>query len=104
MKQKINKIIEQEISRDDLIFKAGTKKNTKTYDFQSLKQSDFLKKNVSSGFIILNDAFEGQINSKNQTGNFNECTIPKSLNIKEGRLPIYENADRIIQGRQNFFL
>lgn len=44
MKQKINKIIKQKISRDDLIFKAGTKKNTKMYDFQSLKQSDFLKK------------------------------------------------------------
>ena len=34
--------VENKLSRDDLTYKTGNKKNDKTYDFQKFKQDDLL--------------------------------------------------------------
>ena len=38
---------------------------------------------IYGGVIMLNDAFEEQINPKNQIDNFNEYTKPESPNKRE---------------------
>ena len=48
------KKIEQEINKDDLIYKAGNKKENKTYDFPKFKT---IRRKTYNGVITLNDAF-----------------------------------------------
>ena len=57
VKLDIIKKIEQEINRDDLIYKTGSKKKNKTYDFQNIKTIRPFGIEICCGIITLNDAF-----------------------------------------------
>ena len=76
--------MEQEINRYDLTYKTSNKKYNKTNDFQKFKVIKSFGRESYKDVITLNDAFEEQINLKNEIGNFNEYTKPKNQS-KEGK-------------------
>ena len=55
------KKIEQGITRDDLIYKTGNKREDKTDYFQKFKTIQYFRREIYSIFIALNDPFEGQV-------------------------------------------
>ena len=57
---------EQEINKDDLIYKTDSDKKDKIYDFQKVKTIRSSEREIYSGIIALNDASEEQINLKDQ--------------------------------------
>ena len=58
--EKIKKI-ERETNRDDLIYKTGNKRKSKTCDFQKFKTMRSFGREIYNGAITLNDTFEEQI-------------------------------------------
>ena len=70
------KEIEQEINRDDLIYKIVNKEKDKTFDSPKLKIIRFFQKEIYSSIITLNVTLEGQINLKIQLDKFKECMKP----------------------------
>ena len=52
-------------TRDDLISRTGNKKKSKSYVFQKFKAIRSFGRHNYGGVIMLNDAFEEQINPKN---------------------------------------
>ena len=58
---------------------------------------------IYGGVIMLNDAFEEQINPKNQIDNFNEYTKPESPNKRE-KILTYENPEKFLKGTQKFLM
>ena len=94
------KKIEREIIRNYLIYKTGNKKRGKTYEFQNFKTIRSFGREVYSGFIKLNDAFEEQMNLKNEIDHFNKYTKAKNRNKKEVKVRIHEKGDRLLKERQ----
>ena len=56
---------------------------SKIYNFQKFKAIRSFGRDIYNDFITLNDAFEEQINLKNETDHFNENTKPKKLKKKK---------------------
>ena len=71
-RHELNKIkeTEQEINRDDLIYRTDIKNKDKTYDFQKFKTIRSFGREIYSGIITLHDVLEEQINLKDEIDNF----------------------------------
>ena len=65
---KIIKRIEQDVIRDDLIYKTSNKKD-KSYDFEKFKTIRYSERKIYNGIITLNIVFEEQINLNDKTDN-----------------------------------
>ena len=59
---------------------------------QKVKAIKCFGREIYGGVIILNDAFEEQINLKNDINKFSECTKPKSPSKKVKKVPTLENV------------
>ena len=59
-----------------------------------------MEREIYSGIITLNHAFEKQINLKNEIDKFNEFTKPNTLNKKSEKVLTYKNADRLLKERR----
>ena len=71
MRLYLQKKIEQEIDRFDLLYKTGNEKKTGTDNFPKLKTIRSSGREIYDSVIILHYAFEKQMKLKNETHNLN---------------------------------
>ena len=99
----LNKIveIEQNINRDNLIYKLGDKKKDKTYDFQKFKKIRSFGIEICNDELALEDPLEEQVAIKNEIDKFKESMKQKALDKQEKKSLTFKNANRFLIRRQN---
>ena len=73
------------------------RKKNKTHDFQKFKTRRSFRREFYDDKHALEDVLEEQIKFKNEIDKFKESRKPKTLNKKEKKLLIFENAHRLLK-------
>ena len=88
-------------TRDDLISRTGNKKKSKSYVFQKFKAIRSFGRHNYGGVIMLNDAFEEQINPKIRSMILMNILNQKARIKKKAKILTYENAERLLKQTRN---
>ena len=75
--------IEQEVNRDNLIYKTGDSKNDWIFDFQKFKTIRSIESDLRKGNNTLEDVVKDQVILVDPLNNFNSSTNPRKGNKKD---------------------
>ena len=92
--------MESKLNRDDLIYKTGSKKKDKKYDFQKFKKIRSFGREIYNNDLSLDDAPEQEIRLKNIIDICKESTKPKESVRKEKKALNLKNRIILLNGRQ----